>query len=103
MPEWWTNRSLPWSSGVMKPKPLSSLNHFTVPCGMAVFPPLVLSYAEVRCERNDCERWHKGDHATVAGSEAHTGLRSGGGRVARGQRCPPEVHATTRPRAHRRR
>src|SRR5215218_3159649 len=36
--EWWTNRSLPWSSGVMKPKPLSSLNHFTVPVAM-VFPP----------------------------------------------------------------
>src|SRR5579884_258645 len=31
MPEKWTNRSRPPSSGVMKPKPLSSLNHFTVP------------------------------------------------------------------------
>src|SRR5215216_3420139 len=31
MPEWWTNRSRLPSSGVMKPKPLSSLNHFTVP------------------------------------------------------------------------
>src|SRR4051794_14283775 len=31
MPVWCTNRSLPWSSGVMKPKPFSSLNHFTVP------------------------------------------------------------------------
>src|SRR3954470_7360567 len=31
MPVWCTNRSLPWSSGVMNPKPFSSLNHFTVP------------------------------------------------------------------------
>src|SRR5579859_5770805 len=31
MPLKWTNRSRPPSSGVMKPKPLSSLNHFTVP------------------------------------------------------------------------
>src|SRR2546422_6081447 len=28
---WWANRSLPPSSGVMNPKPLESLNHFTVP------------------------------------------------------------------------
>src|ERR1039457_1706173 len=31
MLEWWTNRSRPPSSGVMKPKPFSSLNHLTVP------------------------------------------------------------------------
>src|SRR3954469_22141141 len=31
MPVWWTNRSRLPSSGVMKPKPLSSLNHLTVP------------------------------------------------------------------------
>src|SRR4051794_2867832 len=34
MPVWWTKRSLPLSSGVMKPKPLSSLNHLTVPVAM---------------------------------------------------------------------
>src|SRR5262245_30569442 len=34
MPEKWTKRSLPGSSGVMNPKPLSSLNHFTVPVAM---------------------------------------------------------------------
>src|SRR3954451_20336079 len=34
MPVWWTKRSLPPSSGVTKPKPLSSLNHFTVPVAM---------------------------------------------------------------------
>src|SRR3954447_2746830 len=33
--EWWTNRSFPRSSGVMKPKPLSLLNHFTVPVAMS--------------------------------------------------------------------
>src|SRR3954452_17321729 len=31
---WWTKRSLLPSSGVMKPKPFSSLNHLTVPCAM---------------------------------------------------------------------
>src|SRR3954454_488713 len=38
MPEWWTNRSRLPSSGVMKPKPFSSLNHFTVPVGMVLYP-----------------------------------------------------------------
>jgi hypothetical protein len=49
MPVWWTKRSLPGSSGVMKPNPLSSLNHFTVPVAMfsstAIF--LVTADAEV--------------------------------------------------------
>src|SRR6266516_6174737 len=31
---WWTKRSLAPSSGVMKPYPLLSLNHFTVPVAM---------------------------------------------------------------------
>src|SRR3954465_6524887 len=44
--EWCTNRSLPWSSGVMKPKPLSSLNHFTVPVAIGVWP----SGGYVHCE-----------------------------------------------------
>src|SRR5579875_2127212 len=35
MPVKWTNRSRPPSSGVMNPKPLSSLNHFTVPVAIA--------------------------------------------------------------------
>src|SRR5437764_2831598 len=38
MPVWCTNRSLPGSSGVMKPNPLSSLNHFTVPVAICVPP-----------------------------------------------------------------
>src|SRR3954447_16394762 len=36
MDEWWTNKSVPPSSGVMKPKPFSSENHFTVPYAMSV-------------------------------------------------------------------
>src|SRR3954467_14900328 len=44
--EWWANRSLPWSSGVMKPKPLSLLNHLTVPVGMSIPPVFVLRDAE---------------------------------------------------------
>ena len=31
---WWTNRSVPPESGVMKPYPLSLLNHLTVPVAM---------------------------------------------------------------------
>src|SRR5215216_6663584 len=38
MPLWCTNRSLPWSSGVMNPKPFSSLNHFTVPVAICSLP-----------------------------------------------------------------
>src|SRR3954452_6583 len=34
IPEKWTNASFPPSSGVMKPKPFSSLNHFTTPVAM---------------------------------------------------------------------
>src|SRR3954469_568512 len=39
MPEKWTKRSRSPSSGVMKPKPFSSLNHFTVPVAMSHLPP----------------------------------------------------------------
>src|SRR3954452_3141867 len=39
MPVWWTKRSLPPSSGVTKPKPFSSLNHFTVPVAMVFLYP----------------------------------------------------------------
>src|SRR3954452_2370119 len=46
MPEWWTKRSLPPSSGVTKPKPLSSLNHLTVPVAM-----MMLLLADVNCVR----------------------------------------------------
>src|SRR2546422_10396029 len=36
MPPWWTKRSFPPSSGVMKPYPLSSLNHLTIPVANAL-------------------------------------------------------------------
>src|SRR5688500_18641725 len=34
--EWWAKRSLPPSSGVMKPKPFASLNHLTVPVAITI-------------------------------------------------------------------
>src|SRR3954451_19124300 len=46
IPVWWTKRSFPPSSGVMKPKPFSSLNHFTVPVA------IVLILHEVMCAAN---------------------------------------------------
>src|SRR5579871_144992 len=36
--EWWTKTSAVPSSGAMKPKPLSALNHFTVPCAICLSP-----------------------------------------------------------------
>src|SRR3954452_13638016 len=60
MPVWWTKRSLPLSSGVMKPKPLSSLNHLTVPVAMAI-----LLRRELRT-RDACT-------ATTAGAEHCSG------------------------------
>ena len=53
MPVWWTNRSFPPSSGVMKPKPFSSLNHFTVPVGM-----LRTSAGHVNCIAEYCQWRH---------------------------------------------
>src|SRR5690349_19501824 len=43
MEEWWAKRSLPPSSGVMNPKPLESLNHFTVPVAMFLLPSLLIA------------------------------------------------------------
>src|SRR4051794_31097447 len=57
MPVWWTNRSRPSSSGVMKPKPLSSLNHFTVPVAILI----------CSCVTECCERGDAGE--TTAGAE----------------------------------
>src|SRR4051794_24740141 len=56
---WCTNRSLLPSSGVMKPKPFSSLNHLTVPCAMYV-PPRRLSCCVCRgsSKATVCERLH---------------------------------------------
>src|SRR4051812_16915263 len=41
MAEKWTKTSALPSSGVMKPKPFSPLNHFTVPCAMFLSPHTV--------------------------------------------------------------
>jgi hypothetical protein len=41
----------------MKPKPFSSLNHFTVPVGMLA-PLLGMCCGRRGCESNDGERWH---------------------------------------------
>src|SRR5947209_1345938 len=58
MPVWWTKRSLDWSSGVMNPKPLSSLNHLTVPVAI-VFLRLVCVLRTLRLPKSKSyERWH---------------------------------------------
>src|ERR1700722_11440143 len=40
MAEKWTKTSWPPSSGLMNPKPLSALNHLTVPCATRISPCL---------------------------------------------------------------
>src|SRR5829696_823905 len=65
MLEWWTKRSLPPSSGVMKPKPFSSLNHFTVPVAM-----MLCSLREVVVLRN-------AEGADASTANAGTALRPG--------------------------
>src|SRR5687767_14415214 len=59
MPLWCTNRSLPWSSGVMNPKPLSSLNHLTVPVAISVPSREVCVRRNAGgAEATTTERWH---------------------------------------------
>src|SRR4051794_16324059 len=53
---WWANKSLPPSSGVMNPKPLESLNHFTLPV-VIYFPFLSLVTRRIRAPlRARCSR-----------------------------------------------
>src|SRR3954470_1232924 len=93
MPVWWTKRSLPGSSGVMKPKPLSSLNHLTVPVAISG------SLLGIRCcdtggcsEGNDSERWHdlRRDGSRLLTRSripsAGVGVHCGAGPPARGRR-----------------
>src|SRR5664280_3199941 len=54
---WWTKRSLDWSSGVMNPNPLSSLNHFTVPVAIVFLRRLRAANAEIAMSKG-YERWH---------------------------------------------
>jgi hypothetical protein len=42
MAVWWTKQSLSPFSGVMKPKPFASLNHFTVPRVRAIFYSMLI-------------------------------------------------------------
>jgi hypothetical protein len=50
---------LPASSGVTKPKPFSSLNHFTVPVAILRLPPSGLRAADVEVlVGNYYGRWH---------------------------------------------
>src|SRR5215213_1570772 len=47
MPEKWTKASFPPSSGVMNPKPFSSLNHFTTPVAIQHLLTLTIHMREV--------------------------------------------------------
>src|SRR5438045_3214822 len=64
----WTNTSLPPSSGVMKPYPFASLNHFTVPVAILKTPPSeeVLSGKEARIGRATGTRSSASAGRTVA-------------------------------------
>src|SRR5947209_8058086 len=76
MPLKWTNRSRPPSSGVMKPKPLSSLNHFTVP--VAIPSPSTPA----------CLKRSNGSRRPLRTREPYQGLRREGTRGAAPQtRC----------------
>src|SRR5690349_7019337 len=57
MAVWWTNRSFDASSGVMKPKPFSSLNHLTVPVAIVLLWSLVLRPCGSFYSKG-YERWH---------------------------------------------
>src|SRR5262245_50803881 len=64
--EKWTNRSFEPSSGEMKPYPLLSLNHFTVPVAIDETPPLhELTNKQEGARANPDSLWF--DAGTVAG------------------------------------
>src|SRR5438552_18946133 len=73
---WWANRSLPPSSGVMKPKPLESLNHFTVPVGMSF--PLLKTAACARLSELRFGHDGQGSKATATRDTALGGGRRSG-------------------------
>src|SRR4051794_20196720 len=96
--EWCTKRSLPPSSGVMKPKPLSLLNHLTVP--VAMDPPRSCAALRRRPESYDCAaallvwcrtpvRWRDLYHRT---GRLQKGFQPGFHRdLGDGSRTPPAV------------
>src|SRR5215218_11436805 len=92
MPLKWTNRSRPPSSGVMKPNPLSSLNHLTVPVPTGRTP---LDLRPTHCPPHDVrERIRSPSHkarADFARSEsvARELARRGGDLVAIARRGLP--------------
>src|SRR3954465_9199796 len=55
---WWTKRSLLPSSGVMKPKPFSSLNHLTVPVAMFFLHGVFVLRLPWVLKATWCERLH---------------------------------------------
>src|SRR6185437_5778858 len=98
MPEWCTNRSLDWSSGVMKPKPLSSLNHLTVPVAIA-FPPASIVLRARRLRGKSYDRWHcdvgritRPDLATVAVPTDRRSARAGRGKLPAGRLLSIETY-----------
>src|SRR5437763_5234237 len=122
MPEKWTKRSRPPSSGVMKPKPLSSLNHLTVPVAMhfpslllgAVGPPRgasinagTVSPPQLLCRGGDLVRitgfWRPGqpqrvivvarDHVHVEVKDGLPGGRAAGVQQVQPSRLQPLLHA----------
>src|SRR4051812_19623447 len=67
MAVWCAKRSSPPSAGVMKPKPLESLNHFTVP---------VAIYLSLKLYRRDKSgRDYAGDEESSRGTGPAEGLR----------------------------
>src|SRR4051794_28193420 len=67
MAEKWTKTSALPSSGVMKPKPFSPLNHFTVPCAMSLSSIRGLPRRSPVQEHRVADRTHSGS------CPAHTG------------------------------
>src|SRR4051812_9214286 len=86
MPVWCTKRSLPASSGVMNPKPFSSLNHFTVPVAMCSLPGDVCgrNAGDTRQPRRTLALLRRAD------SPARCAQSSFGGVVC-GERRPPVI------------
>src|SRR4051812_22489462 len=71
---WWANRSLPPPSRVMKPKPFSSLNHFTVPVAICLTCSGCARRTEPRFGHDDQEKestaaWGKGRAGRGEGSD----------------------------------
>src|SRR3954447_26178114 len=85
--EWCTKQSLPPSSGVMKPKPLVSLNHFTFP----VLRMLYLSFFGTQAEKDPIT---PGSFSQVSGLKLGSHLGSATGERVR--RHPEKVKRALR-------